>query len=235
MQEADLKKVVARAAVLAALLSTASVAYAADVVAPEEPAPIVETPIFSWTGAYIGIVGGYNWGKTDWTFTDTGDNADFDTNGGSIGGTVGYNYQLPNNIVLGLEADVSWSGADGSVTCPNPAFSCDSEVNWYGTVRPRLGYAYDRFLPYITGGAAFGNVELTTRDTVTGDSVSDDQTRFGWAAGVGLEYAFTDQLTAKVEYLHIDLGKDDYTLSGGAPAEAKWKSDGVRIGLNYKF
>ncbi len=229
-----MKKGFAYAAMVAALLSTGSVAYAADVVAPEEPAPIAATPIFSWTGAYVGIVGGYNWGKTDWTYNATGLTADHNSNGGNIGGTVGYNYQFPNNVVLGLEGDISWSGAKGSTDCPNPAFSCESKEKWFGTVRPRLGYAYDRFLPYVTGGVAFGNVEISTVDA-TGNRVSDSQTRAGWAAGVGLEYAFTDQFTAKVEYLHMDLGKDDYTVDAGNVVNAKWKSDGVRIGFNYKF
>ncbi|PWJ79811.1 outer membrane immunogenic protein [Pseudaminobacter salicylatoxidans] len=228
-----MKQGIARAVLITALLSTASVASAADVVIPEEPAPVV-TPIFTWTGFYVGIVGGYNWGKADWTIEDTGDFARFDAKGGFIGGTLGYNYQFYNNVVLGLETDLSWSGAKGDIPCPNPDFTCETKNRWIGTLRPRVGYAFDRFLPYITGGAAYGNVRLSADNPTTGESFSDSNTRFGWTAGAGVEYAFTDNLTAKVEYLHIDLGKDDYNI-GGDTVRGKWRSDGVRVGLNYKF
>lgn len=227
-----MKKGIARAVIITALLSTASVAFAADVIVPEEPAPV--TPIFTWTGFYVGVVGGYNWGKSDWTIQDTGDYARFDANGGFVGGTVGYNYQFYNNVVLGLETDLSWSGAKGDIPCPNADFTCETKNRWIGTLRPRLGYAFDRFLPYVTAGAAYGNVRLSARDNTTGDTFSDSNTRFGWAAGAGVEYAFTDQLTAKVEYLHTDLGRDDYSIDGDI-VRGKWRADGIRVGLNYKF
>lgn len=219
-----------RAGAVAALLCTTSAVFAADVVVPEEPI----TPIFTWTGFYLGIVGGYNWGKTDWTF-DNDNTANHRANGGTIGGTIGYNYQFYNNVVLGLETDLAWSGAKGGTDCPNPEFSCDSKTTWLGTLRPRLGYAYDRFLPYVTAGAAYGRVEISTLYKPDDDRVSSSSTRFGWAAGVGLEYAFTDQITAKIEYLHTDLGNDDFTVSGDTALRAKWRADGVRVGLNYKF
>ena len=224
-----MKKGIARIVIFTALLSTASVAFAADVVVPEEPV----VPIFTWTGFYVGVVGGYNWGKADWNL-DTGDHARFDANGGFVGGTLGYNYQFYNNVVLGLETDLSWSGAKGSIDCPNPAFSCETRNRWIGTLRPRLGYAFDRFLPYVTAGAAYGDVRLSANNPTTGETFSDRTTRFGWAAGAGVEYAFTDQLTAKVEYLHIDLGKDNFNIDNSI-VRSKWHADGIRVGLNYKF
>lgn len=145
-------------------------------------------------------------GRTGWTF-DSGGNADHDSDGAGIGATLGYNWQLPNNVVLGIEGDLSWPGAEGDAACPNADFECHSKVTWLGTVRPRLGYAIDRFMPYVTGGAAFGKVNLWSPAGVFFPAISESHTAFGWAAGAGVEYAFTDHLTAKLEYRHVDLGK----------------------------
>lgn len=225
---------VIRAGIVAVLLSTTSAAFAADITIPEEPAPIAPIPIFTWTGFYVGIVGGYNWGSSDWS-TNEFDNVSFNANGGNVGGTVGYNYQFANNVVLGLETDLSWSGAKGDVVCAFDDLRCETESQWFGTLRPRLGYAFDRFLPYITAGAAYGNVKLSARDRFDNDfSFSDSVTRFGWSAGVGVEYAFTDQWTAKIEYLHTDLGSDNFLIDDFI-VNSDWKADGVRVGVNYKF
>lgn len=226
------KSSVIRATIAAAVFSTTSAAFAADIILPEEPIPVV-TPIFTWTGVYIGLVGGYNWGKGDWSVA--GENiVSLDPNGWNIGGTVGYNYQFTNSVVLGIETDLSWSGAEDSVFCDGEDFRCETKSDWFGTLRPRLGYAFDRFLPYITGGAAYGSLKLRARDTDTGESFSDSTTRFGWAAGVGMEYAFTDNFTGKLEYLHTDLGDDNF-LIGDTIVRGDWSADGVRVGLNYKF
>lgn len=190
-------------------------------------------PIFTWTGVYIGLVGGYNWGSSDWSIE--GERfASLNPNGWNFGGTLGYNYQFTNNVVLGIETDISWSGAKDSVFCFSVDFNCEIKSQWFGTLRPRLGYAFDHFLPYITGGAAYGNLKLTEHNNVTGVSFSDSTTRFGWAAGVGMEYAFTDQWTGKLEYLHTDLGNDNFLIDGSI-VRGDWSADGVRVGVNYKF
>lgn len=219
-----------RAGLVAALLSTTSAAFAADIVEP-----VVYTPIFTWTGFYVGIVGGYNWGRTHFDARDYDTTVHHHANGGLIGGTAGYNYQFENNVVLGLETDLAWSGARGGTDCPNDRFSCDSKNTWLGTTRVRLGYAYDRFLPYVTAGAAYGHVNASTFDRVDETRVGGSDTRFGWAAGAGLEYAFTDQLTGKVEYMYTDLGKRDVTLHSDNVAQVRWTANSIRIGLNYKF
>lgn len=220
---------VIRAGIVAVLLSTTNAAFAADFIVPEEP---VVVPVFTWTGFYLGIVGGYDWGKTRWDIEGT-EFARFDSNGGTVGGTIGYNYQFYNNVVLGLETDLAWSGAKGDFDCL-VGVNCESKNRWIGTLRPRLGYAFDRFLPYVTAGAAYGSVRLRVRDDVNDDTFTDSNTRFGWAAGVGVEYAFTNQFTGKLEYMHTDLGNDDYQL-GDTTVRAKWRGDGIRVGFNYKF
>lgn len=218
----------------AALLLASTPAWSADAIAPmpTEAAPIGS---FSWTGGYLGVVGSYNWGHTDWNF-DFGTNASHHADGGGIGATFGYNWQFPNNVVLGIEGDLSWLDAKGHTPCPNPAFECHSKVTWLGTVRPRLGYAIDRFMPYVTGGVAFGRVKLWSPGGGAQPAISESHTAFGWAAGAGMEYAFTDHLTAKLEYLHVDLGKDAYFQgTPGAQTHARWRDDSLRVGLNYKF
>jgi outer membrane immunogenic protein len=109
--------------------------------------------------------------------------------------------------------------------------SCETKNDWLGTARARLGYAgWNNLLPYVTGGAAFGNI----KGTVGGASVT--KTNIGWTAGAGLEYAFLGAWSAKVEYLYADLGKA--TCPAGTctfDTDVKFKANLVRVGLNYRF
>ena len=108
-------------------------------------------------------------------------------------------------------------------------------MNWFGTVRGRVGYAFDRFLPYVTGGFAYGNVKNKVSHPTFG-SFSDDNTQYGWTLGGGLEYAFTNNLTAKLEYLYVDLDKESINVPGGTfNSDVETKFSVVRAGLNYKF
>src|SRR5690606_18132662 len=135
------------------------------------------------TGFYAGIQGGYGWGESNWNFVGI----DTSPDGWLIGGTLGYNWQA-GSLVFGVEADVAWSDIKGDAACG--PFVCETANSWLGTARLRLGYAFDRFMPYITGGAAFGDVEAT----VVGLG-NASETRFGWTAGAGLEYAFAGNWT----------------------------------------
>jgi outer membrane immunogenic protein len=120
-------------------------------------------------------------------------------------------------VVYGLEGDIDWSNIRGSDMGRN---------NWLGTARGRLGYAIDRFMPYVTGGAAFGNIR-TSVDTLG----SSNETKAGWALGGGVEAAITGPWTAKVEYLHVDLGRGTSVLG----TNARFDANIVRAGLNYRF
>ena len=117
------------------------------------PAPVY-VPIYNWTGFYIGVNGGGGFGSSNWDSTGSRD-----VSGGLIGGTIGYNYQF-GQVVAGIEGDVDWSGINGTTnnSCPP---GCKTSNTWLATVRGRLGYAADRFMPFITGGAAFGNIEAS--------------------------------------------------------------------------
>jgi outer membrane immunogenic protein len=216
------------------LLTATTAALGAD--APERRLPLPRTvatyvPFFTWNGAYVGINAGYGFGSSQWTDTVTQASTNkFSTSGGLIGGTVGYNLQL-STVVVGVEGDIGWSGIKGSTTT-NCITTCETSVGWLGTARGRIGYAFDRFLPYFTAGAAFGEV----KGSVLGFG-SFSQTQVGWTIGGGLEYAFLNNWSAKVEYLYVDLGDAgcNATCSGGNPLNVTFTTNILRGGVNYKF
>jgi len=184
-------------------------------------APVYVPPAWSWIGPYVGINGGYGWGSSD--FSAPTSSGSFNVDGGLIGGTVGYNWQT-GPVVYGLEGDIDWSDMGGNTTCGGVACSVKNE--YLATVRGRLGYSFGNFLPYATGGLAVGNIKTN----IAGVGSADD-TNAGWTAGAGVEYHITGPWTAKVEYLHVDLGRGGSV--GGT--DASFTSDIVRAGINYHF
>jgi outer membrane immunogenic protein len=208
-------------AACAGLLATAFAvpATAADMPLPYKMQAAPAAP-FNWTGFYVGINGGYAWGTSNWTGA-----GDFNATGAMAGGTVGYNLQM-SQFVVGFEADFDGSWLKGSAT----SACCEIKNDWFGTARARLGVAMDRWMPFVTGGAAFGDVKL---DTVLG---SDTDTRIGWTAGAGVEYAFTGAWSAKLEYLYVDLGTPSCSVTTcGVATDVAFKTNIVRGGVNYHF
>jgi outer membrane immunogenic protein len=216
-----------------AALALASTANAADL--PRRPAVPAKVPLaapiaYNWTGFYAGIVGGWGFGNSSWSDA-LGGTGDFDVDGGMIGGTLGYNWQN-GPVVYGVETDLSWSGIEGTtnVTCP---LGCKTENTWLGTARGRVGYAIDRFLPYVTGGLAYGDIKATTPG-FNGDS----DTNAGWTVGAGAEAALAGNWTVKGEYLYVDLGDINCSVAncgGTGPTKVDFTSHLVRAGLNYRF
>jgi outer membrane immunogenic protein len=206
-------------------------ALAADV-APRLPTPraAVYVPYFTWSGPYVGINAGYGFGNSVWTATTGATSGSFNTNGAQFGATAGYNALL-GSFVFGIEGDVDWSGIKGTSAAAACAPTCTTANNWMGTVRGRIGPALDRFLPFVSAGAAVGNVKLT--DGITSASA----TKIGWAVGAGIEYAFITNWSAKVEYLYVNLGSVtcDATCSGSVPFDTSFRASLLRVGLNYKF
>jgi len=235
----------------AVALTAATPAFAADLPQPAAPPPQAPAayippapPIYNWGGVYVGLNGGYGFGNSNWG--DPVDSGDFSISGGLVGGTIGANFQT-GQFVYGIEADGDWSDIKGSST-PSAAtafctaatfFPCTYQTSndWLATVRGRVGYAFDRVLLYATAGGAFGNVKAMETDA-TG-SGSSSSTEFGWAAGAGVEYALTDSITAKVEYLFVDLssGSCTPTCLGTVTTTAPVSFDAslIRGGLNFKF
>lgn len=210
----------------------AAPSFAADLPRPSYKAPIYSVPGFSWTGFYAGINAGYGFGKSDWSGTVT--TGSTKPKGVLAGLTLGYNLQT-GSWVWGLEGDIDYSGMKGSDSSGagacGTAAGCETKSSWLGTARGRLGYAgWDRWLPYVTGGAAFGDVKMST---AVG---SDTKTKIGYTLGAGVEYALMSNWSTKVEYLYTDLGKSTCSAANcGTDTDVTYKANIVRLGLNYRF
>ena len=212
-----------RALFCATALLVATAAQAADLPRRQAPA-FVPPPSFTWTGFYLGL----NAGVIGADFSKA---ARFiDGKAGFTGGvTAGYNHQI-SNIVLGIEGDYNYSGAGGRGPSPLVPLLVRGELNSFGTIRGRLGVAFDRALLYGTGGYAFGNTKID------GGILGGSATQHGYAVGGGLEYAFTQSISAKAEYLYMPLNS-----KSNAPAalvtgnKAGVDSNVVRAGVNYRF
>jgi outer membrane immunogenic protein len=235
-------------AVLATCL-TAS-AFAADLPSRVTAPPIVYAPVFTWAGLYIGLNAGVGWGDSGDitvngpTVASSGILGGGSSDGRFVGGAqIGYNWQS-GAIVYGLEADIQYVDTGGNLTWGNYSWwdgRGGGDGGYLGTVRARLGYAMDRTLIYITGGLAYGGLNS---NPLTGNSTSD----VGWTIGGGIEYAFTNNWTARIEGLYVDTGNGRSSqtfinpVGGILPAgvyTATTSGGGggglLRIGVNYKF
>ena len=204
------------------LFAATPAAFAADLPAgPPAQAPAayvpVVTPVYNWSGIYIGINGGYGFGSTDWSSPTAGvvGTGTFNTNGGLVGGTARFQFpERPDRIRyrrrlgLGRHFKGNSSNTTSTITVADPrrhACSFQTSSNWLSTVRGRVGYAFDRVLIYATGGGAAGDVKATFTNPNTPFTGSTNSTEWGWTAGAGVEAAVTENITVKVEYLFVDL------------------------------
>jgi outer membrane immunogenic protein len=250
-----MKRIFVAASLAVAACSQALAADLPPAAAPRAPAsyvPVATT--YNWGGIYIGVNGGGAFGSSTWTDpnnipTTTGS---FDVNGWMVGGTLGANFQM-SQIVFGVEGDLDWAdinGSNGGTFCGLPTSAttigtnCDVKSTYFGTVRGRIGYAADRVLLFATGGAAFANIKAGLSGGSIGSVNYDTTNRVGWTAGGGIEIAFDDNWTGKIEYLYADLGSGTCTTGAncgfdapGVPANdnVKFTTSAVRVGINYKF
>jgi outer membrane immunogenic protein len=227
-----------------ALTMGGSAAIAADMPL-KAPPPVA---VFSWTGCYVGIEGGGAWGRSRHdslsqisplnNFTPW-----FDVSGGLAGIEYGCNQQFGGNLVFGVEGDFSWTNKKGSSfdtgLAGNPTFRSETKEKWISTSRARFGWAWDRTLVYITGGLATASVEANVTIPAAG-TFTDRHTLYGWTAGAGVEYAFLNNWSLKVEYLYARFENQAYLFSGtpvGAFPRGALNLDNhiVRAGLNWKF
>ncbi len=166
---------------------------------------------YSWAGPYIGGNIGYGWGSTT--------NNPTKPSGFNGGVTAGFNIQS-GALVYGLEGDLQANGA-------NDTFAPWKFSNpWFGTVRGRVGYAVNNVLFYGTAGVAFGELRGETF------GLSESRSTAGWTAGVGAEFGFAPNWTAKVEYLYVDLSNSRFSITG---AQNGYEFGLVRVGVNYRF
>jgi outer membrane immunogenic protein len=201
-------------------------AAAADLAArPYTKAPPMAVAINNWGGFYIGAMGGYAQENSDGLGT---------LSGGFAGGTAGYNWQM-GNVVLGIEADAAWADVGATVGIVGLA-SASSTIRDMGTVRGRVGYAFDSVLIYGTAGYAWADNRITA--TALGASISDSQVHSGWTVGAGVEVMFAPKWSVKAEYLYRSFASQNYfagpILAAGV-ASGTFNLNSVQVGVNYHF
>jgi len=241
----------------------------------------------SWSGLYVGAHAGYGWGDFDFRNPTVTVSAPGMTPPGGLsaglplprsfegesalgGAQVGANAQW-GNLVVGVEGDISWTDLKGRYRSTGGPFTilgvgpittaegASGDLDYLGTVRGRLGVAFNNILVYGTGGVAFGRVSSTGDVTASlgpqfvALAASGRETHVGWTAGAGVEAMFTPNLSAKVEYLYADLGWETHRAPGlvtasplastlipagssvGASGEFKLEIQTIKVGLNYRF
>jgi outer membrane immunogenic protein len=220
--------VVACVGLLALVAGAASAADLPPRYAQPYRAPVY-SPVYNWTGFYVGLNGGGGWGRSQWDGVNK-----FDVSGGLIGGTIGYNWQF-NQFVIGAEGDLDWTSIRGTTTTLCPP-GCSTRNHWLATVRGRAGYAFDRFLPYLTAGLAVGDIQAVV-PAVPFFFPGGSTTNAGWTVGAGLEVGLISNVSVKAEYLYVDLGNFNCGLNCGLAANGNvsFYSNIFRGGLNIHF
>lgn len=186
-----------------------------------------------WQGLYWGLSGGYGWGNSDST-ADFG-SASTDPEGYLASATVGYNMLLGPGLLVGIEGDLGVMdiSADDKALDGGEVYR-SSFGPWWGTLRGRAGFALGPLLLYGTGGLAFASLDDVSYE-LEDEKASDSELRAGWVVGGGAEFAFSESVSAKVEYLHMDFGSTDRLTPQGGTYSFDNQVDVVRAGLNFRF
>lgn len=214
----------------------AGTVLAADVTAHplQKPAPAAS---YRWDGFYIGGHFGYGGGTLGQNVNAVPNQTVIGppTVTGLIGGVqAGYNMQLGGNWVIGAETDMSFPSPSHAERIKPRAYNTTLDV--MGTLRGRLGYAFGPFLPYITGGLAYGRSKLDIVTVPGGDLISDNHLwHVGWTAGAGLEVALNGPWSARLDYSYTDLGSRTYRIGGVAFPALRPQIHAVKFGLSYQF
>ena len=249
----------------AAVVLLSTTAFAADLPSRRAPpvyAPPPPIPVFTWTGFYVGAQVGYEFGKSNAVSINNvtgavGDVTSASKNGVIGGGHVGYlfstqslpvlgsffgsngSFGLGTAGVIGIEGDVDGTSARASYLLPVAGVFNSARDNIQGSIRGRLGVAFDRVLFYATGGAAFGDLRNNYLNVVTGGFDQFSHTRVGYTVGGGIEYAFTNNVSVRAEYRYTDFGSftDNLTNSTGGVFNVNHRETDNRVqaGVSYKF
>jgi outer membrane immunogenic protein len=215
-------------------LSLVGVAAAADLrPAYKAPPPVAAPVTYSWAGFYMGVNAGGGWTE--------GSDAGF-----VGGGQIGYNWALSPNWVIGIEGDFDGTSLkdSASVIVPGGSLSASADLRWLASVRGRLGYTWDHYMLYFTGGGAWAEVKGSATATVTGigsASAVADATASGWVIGGGGEWMFAPNWTFGIEYLHYQFDQVSGTVTGPGGGfnfnfnDTDGKVDVVRARLSYTF
>ena len=221
-------------------LALSGTAIAADAIVdyqPVTPAPVVESPVFDWSGAYLGAAVGY-------VFQHPTEVAAFDPAGnrfsnryvtgadGFVGGIFGgYNADW-NGFVFGVEGDVDYADSSETRETFGGTALTSMDLGLHGSLRARMGYAFDRTLVYVTGGLAIADLEYGVTDA-TG-SATNTSTKTGYTVGAGVDFAVTDALFLRGEYRFTDYGSDALSTAA-ATYDFDTETHIVKVGLGYKF
>lgn len=221
-------------ALLAGALSAAMIAASSNAMAgaaPEGPTP------FDWSGIYAGAQVGYAFGNADHQFSNgapSGDSKPDGLLGGAHFGVLLQNGQL----VFGVEGDIEYADVSGEFNNTLRDSAGSTEIGLQGSVRARVGYAMDRFLPYVTGGLAIADVDHGGGPAHSGPCCGYSETAIGWTIGAGAGYAVTDSISARLEYRYTDYGSKSGGLSPTFPS-VKMTTDlqthAIRAGVSFHF
>jgi high affinity Mn2+ porin len=212
-------------------------AVAADVRMPVK-APHIQS-VFDWTGLYIGAHAGFGRGSSSAVLTDPAPATTSNSFDGMVGGVqAGYNYRLPSGILLGAEADISFPNYLTSNSVVSSLAMARSGItepwDYVGTARGRVGYVAGPWLTYATGGLAWAGERFLNAPAI-GNNEKTLNTRLGWAAGGGVEYAFAPHWSVRLEYLYSQFGKAEVRFPSGTQVASTLDFQSLRVGLNRKI
>jgi outer membrane immunogenic protein len=235
-----MKKPFLASVALAALITAPAIAadLRRPVYPPPAPQPTVVIPIqiWTWTGCYVGGHVGGLWAGKEFVDAALAESGDHDVNGWLGGVQAGCDYQFAGRWVIGIQGDYAWTNAEAShVSLLDPSLTIQTRIESLASVAGRLGYAWDRFLGYVKGGAAWERDNFNVFNNVTLATLAVSGDRRGWTVGVGGEYAFTDYLAGFVEYNYYDFGSRDITFSNGGILDINATKNVVKAGLNFRF
>lgn len=204
--------------------------FAADLPQPADPGPAYTVSPdtisgFDWTGPYAGAQLGWGWGSFTTRSTPTG-KFDNDANGVLGGFYGGYNFMVTPNILAGLEGTFDFTNLNDRTSAGGINYKTGSD--WNSTVRGRLGYAFDTFLIYGTGGLAIADLDVNASGN------KDSTTAIGWTLGAGVETALSEHVTMRLDYAYENFGKESFNL-GGTTYKTDLDNNVVRAGVAYKF
>jgi outer membrane immunogenic protein len=236
-------------AAAAIAVGAAAPALAADLPArapaPYTKAPAIVQAAYDWSGFYVGINGGYGTSDINWNadpfvpvgggLNPGGPEGSHHASGGTVGGQVGYRWQM-SSWVFGVEAQGNWADFKGSNVSQFFANTTNqTKIDSFGLFTGQIGYAWDRALVYVKGGAAVTDNKYTSTTFGVGFDTANE-TRWGATVGVGFEYAFAPSWSVGLEYDHLFMGTNDVVSNAGFLADhIKEDVDLVTARVNYKF
>lgn len=217
------------------------IALGADKYAPP-PEPLENTEHYSavqyWQGLYLGASVGYGWGESEHNYDRNNNHglATRDVDGALATLTLGYNHMFAPGFLVGIEGDLGIMNLDGDDQVIFDGHVWKTQYGgFWGTLRGRAGWVWDRALIYGTAGLAFMEVDEVGIGDAAGQTATNQSFKTGWVVGGGVEYAFTPKITGKVEYLHMDFGRHDGLSENQETFYFDNTVDVVRTGLNFKF